>query len=128
MKNKLPHIAAATTYFSTKAIVLGFCFLLLATTSLLAQEGTNAGGGEASDTVVVSNTGKNNQILIDSIELSTKYTDTLSLPFTGRIFQSGTANRTEINTNRNLNNTNGKLNKVVIKQTGTNNKVKINSQ
>lgn len=48
MKKKLPNIAAIATYFSTKAIVLGFCFLLFATTSLLAQQSITALSGEAS--------------------------------------------------------------------------------
>ncbi len=79
------------------------------------------------DTVIVSSVGTNNQISIDSVEFSTIAADTLILPFKGSISQSGNANKTEINANPIINNTNGKLNKVVVKQTGTNNSVKINS-
>ena len=80
-----------------------------------------------SDTVIISSKGTNNQVLIDSVEFSTNAADTLNLPFTGSISQSGSANKTEINTNPSIHKTNGKLNKVVVKQTGTNNSVKINS-
>ncbi len=80
-----------------------------------------------SDTVVINSTGKYNQILIDSVQFSTIHTDTLSLPFTGGISQSGSANKTEINTNTSKHKPNGKQNKVLVKQTGTNNSVKINS-
>jgi len=43
MKNKVIRIAAVI-----RPVVFGFCFLLAGTTVLFAQEGTNAGGKEAS--------------------------------------------------------------------------------
>lgn len=79
------------------------------------------------DTVIASSVGTNNQVFIDSVEFSNIAADTLILPFKGSISQSGSANKTEIKTNTGKHEPNEKQNKVLVKQTGTNNCVKINS-
>lgn len=80
------------------------------------------------DTVNIISTGKQNQIVVDSVDITSNITDTLALPFTGQLMQTGQANKIEINTNPGNTKPDNLKSKITITQTGNNNKVKINSQ
>ena len=81
-----------------------------------------------SDTVKISSIGKQNQIVVDSVEIIANTSDTLALPFKGQLMQTGQANQIEINTNPGSTKPDNLKSKITITQTGNNNKVKINSQ
>lgn len=80
------------------------------------------------DTVNFISTGKQNQIVVDSVEVVSNTSDTLALPFTGQLMQTGQANQIEIYTNPGNRKPDNSKSKITITQTGNNNKVKINSQ
>jgi hypothetical protein len=80
------------------------------------------------DTVKITSTGKQNQIVVDSVEIIANTSDTLALPFNGQLLQMGQANQIEINTNSGNTKPDNLKSKITITQTGNNNKIKINSQ
>lgn len=98
-----------------------FSFFLPVLTVPNAPAITNCGD---TDTVIVSNTGTNYQVLIGWEEYSSNVADILDLPFKGRILLTGNANLIEINTNPDRNKKYDKVNNVVVNQTGSNNSVK----
>lgn len=100
-------------------------FLLAAITGFGAENDINY---FPADTVNITSTGKQNQIVVDSVEIVSNTTDTLALPFTGQLMQNGQANQIEINTNPGNMKPGNLKSKITITQTGNNNKVKINSQ
>jgi hypothetical protein len=79
------------------------------------------------DTANIISTGKQNLIIVDSVMIVSDTSNTLALPFPGKLTQTGQANQIEIYTNPGNNPDNSKS-KIIINQTGNNNKVKINSQ
>ena len=99
--------------------------------SLVAPAGIGAETDSSyflTDTVNITSTGEQNLIVVDSVEVVSNATDTLALPFTGKLMQTGQANQIEINTNPGNRKPDNSKNKITITQTGNNNKVKINSQ
>mgnify|MGYP004701218765 CR=1 FL=1 len=100
-------------------------FLLAAITGFGAENDINY---FPADTVNINSTGKQNQIVVDSVEITLNITDTLILPFTGQLMQTGQANQIEINTDPGKRKPDDSKSKITITQTGNNNKVKINSQ
>lgn len=99
-------------------------FLLAAITGFRAKNDINC---YPADTVNIACTGKLNQIIVDSVEIGLKTSDSLALPFTGKLMQAGQANQIEINTNPGNRKQENSKSKISINQTGNNNKVKINS-
>jgi hypothetical protein len=81
-----------------------------------------------SDTVKISSIGKQNQIVVDSVEIIANTSDSLALPFNGQLLQTGQANKIEISTKPGSTKPDNSKSKITITQTGNNNKVKINSQ
>lgn len=100
-------------------------FSLVALTGFGAESHSNY---FPTDTVNITSIGKQNQIVVDSVEIVSKPSDTLVLPFTGQLIQTGQANQIEINTNPGNRKPDNSKSKITITQTGNNNKVKINSQ
>lgn len=102
-----------------------FIFSLVSTTGFGAETDNNY---FLTDTVNITSMGKQNQIVVDSVKIVSNPSDTLVLPFTGQLMQTGQANQIEINTNPGNRKPDNSKSKITITQTGNNNKVKINSQ
>jgi hypothetical protein len=79
------------------------------------------------DTLKIVSQGINNSVVIDSVRISTSATDSVCTNVNGNIIQEGKQNLVQINTGKNPLSQKSKST-VIIKQTGKNNSVKINSQ
>lgn len=100
-----------------------FCIVIFALSVFTSVDGKTSNQFICeTDTLTVVSVGENNSIVIDSTQVVFSSTDSLSHTLSGLIEQTGADNSVQISNQKNT-----KQN-IVIKQTGKNNKININSK